>query len=176
MRVQLLDDGLHGYQATVRAEPRGPASSEPSARFPIGRRARQSARPPRLGCSAPLRCSIDGRTELCSGKGRRTSSVVGFFVCLFFTLHTEERQRNNYKLDHVVSVWCRFCWRVPPPPPRSSAGFPPCARRWQAGRTMLLRRFKGKKAPGGITTHGRASATQRRVRVRPGGEPVLLLR
>ena len=108
MRVQLLDDGLHGYQATVRAEPRGPASSEPSARFPIGRRARQSARPPRLGCSAPLRCSIDGRTELCSGKGRRTSSVVGFFcLFVFYVTHrreTEKQLQTGPCCFRVVSV------------------------------------------------------------------------
>lgn len=136
----------------------------------------QPARPPRLGCSAPLKMLNWWAYGAVQWK-KEGEPPVFFFVTLFHCRHTQKKkQNNNTELNHVVSVWCRRCSRVPPPPPRSSAGFPPCARRWQAGRTMLLRRFKGKKAPDGITTHGRASATPRRVRVQPGGELLLLLR
>lgn len=154
-----------------------PPPRNPLRGFLLDAGLRQSTRPP-----AQVRllrtvkdAQLMGVRSCAVEKGRRTP---GFFFCYVVSLspHTEKKQNNNTELNHVVSVWCRRCSRVPPPPPRSSAGFPPCARRWQAGRTMLLRRFKGKKAPDGITTHGRASATPRRVRVQPGGELLLLLR
>lgn len=61
MCVQLLDDGLLWYQATVRANLVVP----PPAGLPLDA-GLVIPRPPRLGCSATLRCSIDGRTGLCS--------------------------------------------------------------------------------------------------------------